>query len=343
MGSPRALTTRPSRASPTGTDRIRPVALTDCPSSIVVDLAEDDRADGVLVEVERQAEGAALELEQLVDRRAGQARHPGDAVADLARWCRPARRRDLGGEVGQAGSCSAAAMSEASRLNVSVIWTVLRSTSRSCSRRLPHRAVDDRVARPGRRCRRGPSGSMMTLTVTFLPVALPRASARRATAGRASSGYGGAHLGDGLGAQLGGTGHQASTIAGRSWARPATTMKFTMAVVTWAARLAEEVLHHTGAALDRDGRVGQRRAQVVVGLEGAGDLEQLVLDPLDGALGFGDAEQGIGVCGRPCAVSGTGRFSSVPGGDRADVLLDQGRVLSPGRGCPSRPSRPGRA
>ena len=49
----------------------------------VVDLAEDDGADGVLVEVEGQAERAVLELEQLVDRGAGQAGDPGDAVADL--------------------------------------------------------------------------------------------------------------------------------------------------------------------------------------------------------------------------------------------------------------------
>ena len=48
-----------------------------------VDLAEHDRADRVLVEVQREAERAVLELEQLVDRGAGQARHAGDAVADL--------------------------------------------------------------------------------------------------------------------------------------------------------------------------------------------------------------------------------------------------------------------
>jgi hypothetical protein len=49
----------------------------------VVDLAQDDGADGVLVEVEGQAQRPVLELEQLVHRRAGQARHAGDAVADL--------------------------------------------------------------------------------------------------------------------------------------------------------------------------------------------------------------------------------------------------------------------
>ena len=53
------------------------------PSSMWRHLAEHDRADRLLVEVERQAEGAVLELEQLVDRRVGQARHAGDAVAHL--------------------------------------------------------------------------------------------------------------------------------------------------------------------------------------------------------------------------------------------------------------------
>ncbi len=57
----------------------------------VLAVAEDDRADRVLVEVERQADGAALELEQLVDGRVGQARHPGDAVAHLE------HATDLGG------------------------------------------------------------------------------------------------------------------------------------------------------------------------------------------------------------------------------------------------------
>ena len=58
-----------------GLDRL---ALVD-----VVDLAEHHGADRLLVEVEGQALGAVLELEQLVDRAAGQARDPGDAVADL--------------------------------------------------------------------------------------------------------------------------------------------------------------------------------------------------------------------------------------------------------------------
>ena len=83
IGSPRALTTRPSTPSPTGTERMRPVALTVWPSSIVVDVAEHDGADRLLVEVEGEADGAVLELEQLVDRGVGQAADTGDAVADL--------------------------------------------------------------------------------------------------------------------------------------------------------------------------------------------------------------------------------------------------------------------
>jgi len=47
------------------------------------DVAEHDSADRVLVEVEGQADEAVLEAQHLVDSRAGQARHPGDAVADL--------------------------------------------------------------------------------------------------------------------------------------------------------------------------------------------------------------------------------------------------------------------
>jgi hypothetical protein len=57
-------------------------------------LAEDDRADGLFVEVERDTERPVLELEQLVDtgvRQAGDAR---DAVADLED---AAHLRDLDG------------------------------------------------------------------------------------------------------------------------------------------------------------------------------------------------------------------------------------------------------
>ena len=49
----------------------------------LVGLAEHDRADVVFLEVQREAERAAFELEQLVDRRVGETRDARDAVADL--------------------------------------------------------------------------------------------------------------------------------------------------------------------------------------------------------------------------------------------------------------------
>ena len=48
-----------------------------------VDVAEHDGTDRLLVEVEREADRAVLELEQLVDGGVGQTGHTGDAVADL--------------------------------------------------------------------------------------------------------------------------------------------------------------------------------------------------------------------------------------------------------------------
>ena len=68
IGSPRALTTRPSTPSPTGTERMRPGRLDGLALFDLVDVAEHDGADRVLVEVEGEADGAVLELEQLVDR-----------------------------------------------------------------------------------------------------------------------------------------------------------------------------------------------------------------------------------------------------------------------------------
>jgi hypothetical protein len=94
-GSPSAFTTRPSMASPTGTERIRPVDFTVWPSSTAFGFAEHHGADRVVVEVQGEAGGAVLELEQLVDAALREAGHAGDAVADLrdpARRCEPRAR-----------------------------------------------------------------------------------------------------------------------------------------------------------------------------------------------------------------------------------------------------------
>ena len=69
--------------APTGTSTTRPVVLTVSPSLIARRVAEDDRADRLLLEVEGHAHHAAGELEQLRRERAGEPVDLGDAVADL--------------------------------------------------------------------------------------------------------------------------------------------------------------------------------------------------------------------------------------------------------------------
>ena len=78
----------------------------------VVGLAEDDRADRVLVEVQREAERAALELEQLVDRRCRAARRRGRCRRRPRARARPAPASSAGVNV---PTClrSAAAISSA--------------------------------------------------------------------------------------------------------------------------------------------------------------------------------------------------------------------------------------
>ena len=82
-GCASGFTTRPMSASPTGTERTRPVRLTVSPSRDVEVVAEDDDADGVLFEVQREAEGPVLELHHLRGHDLLEAVDPGDAVTDL--------------------------------------------------------------------------------------------------------------------------------------------------------------------------------------------------------------------------------------------------------------------
>ena len=81
---------------------------------------------------------------------------------------------------------------------------------------------------------------------------------------------------------------------------------------------AEQVLDDLLAPGRRQVRVGQRVAQLVAALEGAGEAEQLVLDDPEAALGPGDVEHGLGVGADP--IGGLGRLGiscSVP--DLVDV------------------------
>jgi hypothetical protein len=83
IGWPSALTTRPSIAV---ADRHREDAAGGLDRLALFDrvgVAEHHGADRLLVEVEREADAAVFELEQLVDGAVGQAADAGDAVADL--------------------------------------------------------------------------------------------------------------------------------------------------------------------------------------------------------------------------------------------------------------------
>ena len=72
----------------------------------------------------------------------------------------------------------------------------------------------------------------------------------------------------------------------------------------------EQLLDDRLTAGGREQLVGQRRAQLLVALERAGEAEQLVLDLVEIALGTGDLEQAAGValdalvahCGTPCVA-----------------------------------------
>ena len=154
---------------------MRPVALTVWPSSIALGVAEHDGADRLLVEVEREADRAVLELEQLVDGGVGQAADTGDAVADLGDAADGAgldvgveavevlldRRRDVGS--GERELC-----------HVCVSYR----RDLSCSSRVrtePSMTVSPTVASTP------PStlGSTIAFRLTCLPVALASAAARR--------------------------------------------------------------------------------------------------------------------------------------------------------------------
>ena len=81
-GWPSELTTRPSIASPTGTEMMRPVRLTWSPSFSASNSPSRTDADAVLLEVQRDAEQAVGKLEHLAGHGLVHALDARDAVAD---------------------------------------------------------------------------------------------------------------------------------------------------------------------------------------------------------------------------------------------------------------------
>ena len=146
IGSPSALTTRPSTPSPTGTDRMRPVALTVWPSSMPVDVAEHDGADRVLVEVQGETDRAVLELEQLVDGAVGQA--VTRAMPSPTSATRPTVRASSDGSKPSRFFLSADAMSAAERVSSAMVVILLQPALQLVDAGADG-AVDDGVADGG--------------------------------------------------------------------------------------------------------------------------------------------------------------------------------------------------
>ena len=121
----------------------------------LAEVAEDDDADLAHVQVQRQAAGAVLELEQLVRHRGRQSLDPGDAVAALG------DDADLLGRGGAGLVCStnraSASLISSGRIVSSVIFLASFSSGchQRCRERAGHAASVAGEARPAgrRRCR----------------------------------------------------------------------------------------------------------------------------------------------------------------------------------------------
>ena len=296
-----------------------PVCLTGSPSSMWEDSPEDDAADLVLVEVQRDAEDAAGELEQLVRHRPRQALDARDAVAglhdasDLLALDRGREALDVASErLGDAMR---------GRSPGSMPWRQLPSCCFASSRRL---AIEPSNTSSPTRATTPPTtdGSITTFTSIARPVAVDRASAIRARC-----------------ASVSGTAVAPRPPAAGAPRRRRRPSRHDLVEVASAAGLdhepeqrrgervrtiAEQVADHRLAVLRRQRGVGQGLAQLTVLLHGLCEREQLVLDRAEYALGLRDREHRLGVAAD--RVRRLGHVSSVPfplRGHLVDVLVDQ--------------------
>ena len=148
IGLPSGSTTRPRKPSPTGTERISPVRWTGWPSSMPRTSPRTTTPISRDVEVQREAEGAVLELEQLVGHGRGQTLDARDAVtglgdrADLLARRPPARTtgRSARARPGSPPAGSSAPPSRFPALFVAsvrrrAVWSAVRAVAAWCVRR----------------------------------------------------------------------------------------------------------------------------------------------------------------------------------------------------------------
>ena len=303
MGSPRTLTTRPSRPSPTGTLRISPVARTALALLDVVDVAEHHGADGLLVEVQGQADGAGLELEQLVDRGVGKSRDPGDAVTDLddpsdlptaTSGVKPSRFFWIAAVMSAVLMVSSAMSGCSFARSVGSAVRVAQNASRSWLRRVrtdPSRRVSPIwVTTPPTTV-----GSTMLRTVTSAPCGGAECVGQAGFL-VVGEGDGRAHLGHDFAPTSGGPLDESVDDRRRGsrpdrW-RPPTTPATSSPSVARGPRRSSTIWARRSAGMWGSDSVSR---ELVVALDGPGEPEQLVLHVAGAALGGDDGHQGIGV------------------------------------------------
>src|SRR5918995_1145021 len=279
-GLPRPLTTRPRRPSPTGTDRMRPVALTVWPS---LTPAASPRPTAPLSNSSSSLTAASGSPATV-------------AMPSPTSVMRPTCAVETSGLKSSRFLRSAAAMSAVLMVS-SAIGLVLVLFSSECVLQLVEpaadRSVDHGVAHLGDNAaehRRVDHDLDLDLLAGGVAEGLGQSFAlvigerdRRTHLGDLLVGLGRAHLdelADDGGQRAGPAGADHHRDQGHRGRRgPA----------------AQQVFDDLLAPGCGDARIGEGLAQLVVALQGLREAEQLVLDLTEGALGPGHAEEGLGV------------------------------------------------
>src|SRR4051812_5881754 len=296
-GSPRALTTRPSTPSPTGTERIRPVDLTVWPSSIS---STSPRTTAPIESSSRfRARPAVPSSNSSSSFTAASGSPETRAMPSPTSETRPTVRASSDGVKPSRFDLSAAAMSAAESVSSAMWWFLGRLSRFVLEAGLQlfepgaYGAVDHGVAD------RGDEAAEHARVDDHLD----------AHAGTGGVGERGAQAVELVGREVDGAAHLGHLLVFRRRGALHEAID-DRRQVAGAARpdhhrdqlhggrrrlAAEQVLDDRLPAGGPDRVVGERRAQLVAALVRAGEAEQLVLDLVEGALGAGHLEQAPGV------------------------------------------------
>ena len=336
IGSPRALTTRPSRASPTGTERIRPVALTTCSSSSA---STSPRTTAPMVSSSRlRASPRVPSSNSSSSFTAAPGRPETRAMPSPTSTMRPICSAPTSGVYSSTWRFSASVISSASMVSSAITQLPLglfralggcsptRATSPATCARAAPRCGRGRWRRPaGRRPapprRPGAQGSMGHLQLDRGPGQAGQRLGQVPALGLVDV-EGGAHPGHppapGLGRLLDQVVEGADDVPGA----PGGHHRVEEAQRGRGNLGRQQVVHDALAHDQRLVTVGQHGAQAGGGLDGAGEAEQLVFDLLE-------RRRSPGPRTRP------------PRSPRPGCASRGGRAGARGRRCPRSPGGPG--